>query len=236
MSQRGRVALVTGGNRGIGFEICRQLAQLGMRVILTARDEARGREAAERIAQGGGDVRFRQLDTTRSEDVRDVVSSVARESGGRLDVLVNNAAVLLDREVPGLEVATDTIRATMETNVYGPLELCRAVMPIMRAAGYGRIVNMSSDMGSLSGMGGGYLAYRMSKAALNVVTRVISDETRGSGIIINSMHPGWVKTEMGGPGAQRSAEQGAATAVWLATLPDDGPTGGFFRDQKAIPW
>jgi NAD(P)-dependent dehydrogenase (short-subunit alcohol dehydrogenase family) len=124
----------------------------------------------------------------------------------------------------------------MQTNVYGPLLLSRLATPIMKSRRYGRIVNLSSSMGSLAEMGAGYLAYRMSKAGINVVTRVLAAETQGMGILINSADPGWVKTAMGGSGATRNVEKGAETPVWLATLPDSGPTGGFFYDGKSIPW
>ncbi len=230
-----RSALVTGANRGIGFEICRQLAVRGIRTLLTARDERKGRLVAERLRREGLDVRFHQLDVTDEGSIRRLVDFVGSDPGG-VDILVNNAAVYLDDGIAGLEVDLDTVRRTVEANVYGPLRLCQALIPLMRRRGYGRIVNVSSGSGQLSGMGGGSLAYRLSKAALNVITRVLADEVRGTGILVNSMCPGWVRTEMGGRHAPRSPEQGADTAVYLATLGERGPTGGFFRDRKPIPW
>lgn len=230
-----RVALVTGANRGIGFEICRQLAGRGIRVLLTARDERKGHEAAALIAQDGLDVQFRQLDVTDDGSVRRLVAFVEAEFGG-VDILVNNAGIYPDEGVPGLTIDLDTVRRTMEVNAFGPLRLCQALVPLMRRRRYGRVVNVSSALGSLAEMGGGTLAYRMSKASLNAITRILADEVRGSGILINAMCPGWVRTEMGGRHAPRSVEDGADTAIFLATLPDNGPTGGLFRDRKPIPW
>ncbi len=230
-----RLGLVTGANRGIGFEICRQLAGRGIRVLLTARDERRGRQAATRLTRDGLDVQFRQLDVTDEDSVRRLVGVVEAEFGG-IDILVNNAGVYPDEGVPGLTIDLDTVRRTLEVNAYGPLRLCQALVPLMRRRRYGRIVNVSSGAGSLTEMGGGTLAYRVSKVSLNAITRILADEVRGSGILINAMCPGWVRTEMGGLHAPRSVEDGADTAIFLATLPDTGPTGGFFRDRKPIPW
>ncbi len=230
-----KIALVTGANRGIGLEICRQLARRGVKVILTARDEHKGRAACEELNREGLDVVFHQLDVTDPISIERVADYVEREFG-RLDILVNNAGIFMDKGVAGLDVDLETVRKTMETNVYGPLVLCQTFIPLMRRHNYGRIVNMSSSIGSLSEMEGLYLAYRMSKAALNAVTRVLAEEVKGSNILINSACPGWVKTEMGGPRAERSIEEGADTPVWLALLPDDGPSGGFFQDRKAFPW
>lgn len=230
-----RLALVTGANRGIGFEICRQLAKRGIRVLLTARDERKGRQAAARLTQDGTDVQFHQLDVTDDESVGRLVKFVEAEFGG-VDILVNNAGVYPDEGVPGLTIDLDTVRRTLEVNAYGPLRLCQALVPLMRRRRYGRIVNVSSGAGSLTEMGGRTLAYRVSKVSLNAITRILADEVRGSGILINAMCPGWVRTEMGGRHATRSVEEGADTAIFLATLPDTGPTGGFFRDRKPIPW
>jgi NAD(P)-dependent dehydrogenase (short-subunit alcohol dehydrogenase family) len=228
------IALVTGANRGIGFEIGRQLAAHGFRVLLTARDASRGRRAADRLRQEGRDVHFQELDVADEESIKNAVEFAKTEFGG-VDVLINNAGVYLDEDVAGLDVDLDTVRSTMETNAYGPLRLCQAVIPSMRRR-HGRIVNVSSGSGQLSEMDGGSLAYRISKASLNAITRILADEVRGTGILVNSMCPGWVRTEMGGQHAPRSVEEGADTAIYLATLPDDGPTGGFFRDRRPIPW
>jgi NAD(P)-dependent dehydrogenase (short-subunit alcohol dehydrogenase family) len=234
-AESSRLALITGANRGIGYEIGRQLARHGLRVLLTARDERRGRQAAEPLRTAGLDVHFHQLDVTDAESIGRTVSFCEKELGGA-DVLVNNAGVYPDEDVHGLSIDLETVRRTMEVNTYGPLRLSQVVIPQMRRRGYGRIVNVSSGAGAFSEMTGGTLAYRLSKVGLNAITRVLADEVRGTGILINAMCPGWVRTEMGGRFAPRSVEEGADTAVYLAMLPDGGPTGGFFRDRKPIPW
>lgn len=230
-----RIALVTGGNRGIGLEVCRQLAQLGARVILGSRDASKGEAAAVELKAAGVDVEARQLDIASVQSIRECMNWI-RNSVGRLDILVNNAGIMLeDADDDPLE-ELEIIRDTMQTNVYGALLLSRMAIPIMKSRRYGRIVNLSSSMGALSEMGAGYIAYRLSKAGINVVTRVVAAETEGMGILVNSLDPGWVKTSMGGPRAQRPLERGAETVIWLATLPDSGPTGLFFRDRQPIPW
>ena len=235
MEQKGKIAMVTGGNKGIGFEICRQLARQGVDVILTARDEAKGTEACEALRKEGVPSRFHPLDVDDPESIGRFREFMEREFG-RLDILVNNAGINIDAEMTASDVDIGTVSRTVRTNVFGPMLMCQAVVPMMRRHNFGRIVNVSSTMGSLTEMAGGFPAYRLSKTALNAVTRVLSFETMGTNIRVNSMCPGWVRTDMGGPEADRSVEEGADTAVWLATLPDGGPTGGFFRDRKKIPW
>jgi NAD(P)-dependent dehydrogenase (short-subunit alcohol dehydrogenase family) len=236
MKPRPRIALVTGGNRGIGFEICRQLAGAGLGVVLGARDPEKGRAAAAALAGAGRAVAFQRLDVTSARSIRAAVAAVARRHG-RIDVLVNNAGVLLDaRGSRFLDSRLDTYRATLEVNLYGPLLLAQAVLPLMLERRYGRIVNLSSGLGQLATMGTGTPAYRVSKTALNALTRILAAECEGSGVLVNAMCPGWVRTDMGGPNAARSVARGADTALWLATLPEDGPSGGFFRDRRPIPW
>jgi NAD(P)-dependent dehydrogenase (short-subunit alcohol dehydrogenase family) len=231
-----RVALVTGGNRGIGFEICRQLAAQGLAVVLGARDAGQGKAAAKALQEEGLPVDFHRLDVTSCRSIRACVAALA-ERRGRIDVLVNNAGVLIDsRGSHFLDSKLDAYRDTLEANLYGPLQLAQAVIPVMKAKRYGRIVNMSSGLGQLSEMGTGTPAYRLSKTALNALTRILAAEFHGSNILVNSACPGWVRTRMGGEGAPRTPAQGADTAVWLATLPDDGPTGGFFRERQPIAW
>jgi len=240
MTDQSPLAVITGASRGLGFETCRQLGRRGYRVLLTARDHAKGKAAAAALRDEGLDVGFFPLDVTDTDSVRALAGHLERE-GGRLDVLVNNAGVFLDPMPPEDPSASSifradiaTVRYSMEANAYGPLRLCQALVPLMR--GRGRVVNVSSGMGQLSGMNGCCPGYRFSKAALNVLTRILADELRDTRIKVNSVCPGWVRTEMGGPNAERSVEEGADTIVWLATLPDDGPSGGFFRDRKPIPW
>ncbi|HJQ61781.1 MAG TPA: SDR family oxidoreductase [Burkholderiales bacterium] len=231
-----RVAVVTGANRGIGLEIARQLARRGLKVVLTSRSAAKGRAAIKALGEAGTEVHYHLLDVTSPVSIKALAAHVA-ERHGRIDVLVNNAGVMLDPSGSRvLDARPKTFRDTLETNFLGPLQLAQAVVPMMKKQGYGRIVNLSSGQGQLSDMGVGTPAYRVSKTALNALTRTLAAELKGTGILVNAMCPGWVKTDMGGPSAPRTVEQGADTAVWLATLPDDGPTGGFFRDRRPIPW
>lgn len=231
-----RIAVVTGASKGIGFEICRQLAQQGVNVVLTARDPGRGQKAVSLLQREGLNVIFHALDVVDPQQIRTLADYMER-SHGRCDILVNNAGILVDRRGASvLDVPVETMRATFETNSYAPLQISQALVPLMRERGYGRIVNVSSGLGQLESIGDGTPAYRASKAALNVLTLMLAAATKGSGILVNSMCPGWVRTDMGGANATRSVEKGAETAVWLATLPDDGPTGGFFRDRKPIAW
>ncbi len=234
-----RIALVTGANRGIGLEIVRQLSRVGLLAVLGARDVDKGREAAAKLASEGLEPPVVALDVTSDTSVSAAVDEVMNLFG-RIDVLVNNAGVLWEGQSPDdskvLDVSPELVRETYDTNAVGPLRMIKAVVPIMLKGEYGRVVNVSSGAGQLSDMQSGYPAYRMSKAALNALTRVTAAELGPVPIKVNAMCPGWVRTEMGGPNATRTVEQGAETAVWLSTLPDTGPTGGFFRDKAPIPW
>jgi NAD(P)-dependent dehydrogenase (short-subunit alcohol dehydrogenase family) len=227
-----RVAVVTGGNRGIGLEVSRQLAARGLKVVLTARDGDKAKQAAEGLE---GDVVPFALDVTDPQAPARMMELVDRELGS-VDVLVNNAGVFLDRDYGGLNLPIQVLRDTLEVNLIGPWQLSEAVVPGMRQRGYGRIVNVSSGLGAMSEMSGGYPAYRVSKSSLNVLTRIFADELRGSNVLVNAVCPGWVQTDMGGPRAPVPVTQGADTIVWLATLSDGGPTGAFFRDRRQIPW
>ena len=231
-----KIAVVTGANRGIGFEICRQLAAKGISVVLTSRDEAKGRMAVAKLRSQGLEIEFYQLDVTDVSGIQRLGGFLERKYGAA-DILVNNAGIMADAKGTGmLGVQLQIIRTTMETNVYGPLILCQVLIPLMRKKNYGRIVNISSGLGQLSEMGGGTPAYRMSKTALNALTRTLAAELKGTNILVNSVCPGWVKTDMGGPNAVKTVAEGADTAVWLATLPDGGASGGFYRDRKVISW
>lgn len=230
-----RIALVTGGNRGIGFEVCRQLSRKGMRVVLASRNRVDGEKAAEILLREGLQVTPRPLDVTDPQQIEALRSFIEKEFG-QLDVLVNNAGVYLDEGVSLFDVPIETVRETMEVNFYAPLAICRAFIPLMLRNGYGRVVNVSSGAGQMEEMDGGTAAYKISKVALNALTRIVASEVSGQNIKVNSICPGWVRTRMGGPAAPRTVEQGADGIVWAATLPDDGPTGGFFRDRKPIPW
>lgn len=236
MSTDKRIAVVTGANRGIGKEICRQLAEFpDIHVILTARSQEKGQSAVDELKKEGKDCSFLALDMNSEKSIRSFVEAIDSQ-WGRLDILVNNAGILLDRSIKGLETPAPLIRQTLDTNLIGPVILCQAVIPLMKKNGYGRIVNMSSGMGQMEGMEEGFLAYRLSKVGLNALTQVLANECSEQPILINSMCPGWVHTEMGGAAAPLSVKEGADTATWLATLPDDGPRGGLFRKRQSVPW
>jgi NAD(P)-dependent dehydrogenase (short-subunit alcohol dehydrogenase family) len=232
MTENGRVALVSGGNRGIGLEICRQLADKGITTILGSRDEESGRAAAEGLS---GHVVVHQLDVADEKSV-DRLAYFVEDEFGRLDVLVNNAGISNDEGQRGIDADLDRVREALEANLLGAWRLCEVAIPLMQRNGYGRIVNISTGLAALEDMGGGYPAYRVSKTALNALTRILASELRGSNVLVNSVCPGWVQTDMGGSSAPRPVEAGADTPVWAATLPNNGPTGGFFRDRRPIHW
>jgi len=229
-----QIAVVTGANRGIGLEICRQMARKGVKVILTARNDEKGKKAEEKLQNEGLDVVFHQMDVTDEESIQQAANYVM-ENFGRLNILINNAGIGVDRDNSGLNTNLDKTREILETNTFGPLRVCRVFIPIMLKSGPGRIINISSGMGALSDMGSGATGYRISKTALNTVTRILASELEDTNISVNSMAPGWVRTDMGGPTATRSVEEGADTAVWLATA-ENLPTGKFFQDREEIKW
>ena len=230
-----RVAIVTGGNRGIGLEVCRQLAAAGQHVVLGSRNAASGEAAARSLADRGLEVEPHPLDVTDGESVRALADHVERALGGA-HVLVNNAGLLLDENGEVLDLTVQRFRDCMETNAYGPLRLAQALMPGMIARGYGRVVNVSSGAGQISSMADYAPPYSLSKAALNALTRLLASAASGRDVLVNAVDPGWVRTDMGGRAAPRSVAQGAETIVWCATLPKGGPSGRFFHDRKEIAW
>jgi NAD(P)-dependent dehydrogenase (short-subunit alcohol dehydrogenase family) len=230
-----RVGLVTGANRGIGLEICRQLGKAGYAVVLGSRDAARGEKAAADLRAEGLEVHVQELDVTDPAAARRAAAFVEGELG-RLDALVNNAAIALDPEDALETVDPEVMRRTLETNFLGVLHGCQAFLPMMRRQEYGRIVNVSSGRGSFSKLAAGGPCYRISKTALNALTVILADELKETNVLVNAMTPGWVRTRLGGLKAPRSTAEGAETAVWLAMLPDDGPRGKFFRDREEFPW
>jgi len=222
-----RIALVSGANRGIGREIARQLAEdHGFLVLAGSRDPTKVEET--------GSIAAFELDVASDASVGAARQRVEADPG-RLDVLVNNAAVYGGHEGVG-DYDLDRAHEVVETDLFGPWRLAQAFLPLLRRSGHGRIVNVSSGAGQLSEMDGGRAAYRVSKAGLNALTRVLAADEARHGVLVNSMCPGWVRTDMGGAAAPRSVSEGADTAVWLATLEDGGPTGGFFRNRRPIPW
>ncbi|NOT34566.1 MAG: SDR family NAD(P)-dependent oxidoreductase [Candidatus Eisenbacteria bacterium] len=227
-SLNGRVALVTGANRGLGLAVARAVAQCGARVLLAARDPAAA-AAAVVTALSGTSLAIEAVTLDVANDAS-VAALAAREP--RVDVLINNAGVLEDQDVPGLEVGLDRVRHAFEVHAVGALHLIQRFAPGMRSRGWGRIVNVSSDWGSLAHMESHHLAYRMSKTALNAVTRSLAHELRGTGVLVNALNPGWVRTRMGGATATLTPEQAAGTVMWLATLPKDGPSGEFFNSRR----
>ena len=239
MNKQDHVALVTGGSSGIGLAIVRALLARGWKVALCGRDGNKLERATTDLAGSEPERAERLLastaDVSNAEDVRRWVSEACGHFGPP-SILVNNAGIYIDRGIPGSELDLSIVRQTMETNFYGPLRLSQMCIPLMQRHKYGRIVNISSQMGALSNMGSDALAYRVSKTALNAMTLILANELRGSNIAVNTVDPGWVKTDMGGSGAPRSVKQGADTAVWLATQPDGVPSGGYFRDRKIREW
>jgi NAD(P)-dependent dehydrogenase (short-subunit alcohol dehydrogenase family) len=228
----GRVALVSGGNRGIGLEVCRQLNERGYTVVMGSRDGEKGRVAAEGLEWNAIP---QQLDVADAGSV-DRMAAFLEDEFGRLDILVNNAGISNDEGQRGADADLDRVKESLEANLFGAWRLCEMAIPLMRRNGYGRIVNVSTGLAALEDMGGGSPGYRVSKTALNALTRILASELRGSGILVNAVNPGWVQTDMGGSGATRSVEEGAEALVWAATLPNSGPTGGFFQDRRPVPW
>jgi NAD(P)-dependent dehydrogenase (short-subunit alcohol dehydrogenase family) len=233
-----RIALVTGANRGIGLEIAKELAKRGLRVVLGARQIDSAGEAADRLKAEGLDVFPQALDVTHPASIEMAVREI-EASQRRIDVLVNNAAVFIDGKASASRVAIDAVQKTLDANLLGAWRMSQAVLPMMRHNRYGRIVNVTSGMGSLQDLresGGSSPAYRLSKTALNALTLLLASELRDENILVNAACPGWVRTDMGGSGAPRSVEQGADTPVWLATLPDGGPSGQLFHDRQPLDW
>ena len=226
------VAIVTGANRGIGLELCGQLSDAGYLAVLGSRTAERGERAAAEL--GKPNVRPVQLDVSDDASVQAAAAWVADELG-RCDVLINNAAIEYDTDQRASSADLDRVHSAMETNLFGAWRMVLAFLPLLRASPHPRIVNVSSEGGSLASMGGGTPAYHTTKAALNALTLTLAAELRRDGILVNAICPGWTATDMGGH-AGRPVSEGAASVMWAVELPDDGPSGGFFRDGRPVPW
>ena len=241
----GKIALITGANKGIGLETAKQLGKLGVTILVGARDLKKGEAAAEVLRGVGVDARAIKLDVVKAAD-RAAAAKFIEKEFGRLDILINNAAVMLDpRDANYTSTTPSTVlRETFETNFFAVVELTQLLLPLIRKSAAGRIVNLSSILASLTlhATPGSFIydaktfAYDASKAALNSFTIHLAHELRGTKIKVNSAHPGWVKTEMGGAGAQMELVDGAKTSVQLATLPDDGPSGAYVHMGEPLPW
>ena len=229
-----RVVVVTGANRGIGLELTRQLASRGDTVVLGSRDVGRGEQARKGLGPLPGTVLVRRLDVTAAPDTERLAAELA-DRFGRVDVLINNAAIHYDTWQTAAAADLRVVTEALDTNLLGPWRVTLGLLPLLRASAHGRIVNVSSESGSLASMGGGVPAYHTSKAALNALTATLAAELRPDGILVNSVCPGWVTTDMGGPGGEPVA-LGAQRVLWAADLPDGGPTGGFYRDGRPVPW
>ncbi|MFL6556568.1 MAG: SDR family oxidoreductase [Bacillus sp. (in: firmicutes)] len=235
MSLDKQVALVTGGNRGIGYELVKQLALKGFKVILASRDPDLGHEAAQKLKELDLDVSCVVMDVTNQESIHQA-AVIINEKYGRLDVLINNAGVYLDENEKLLAMDPFILEKTMATNFFGVYHVIRSFIPLMEKQGYGRIINVSSEYGAMSEMSyPGVGAYKLSKFALNGLTRLVAAEINGD-IKINAVDPGWVSTDMGGPSAPRTLKQAAESILWLSTVGPEGPNGGFFIDGKRIEW
>lgn len=236
-----KIVLVTGANRGLGFETSRQLAKNGHKVYMGCRNEEAGTNAAESLKSEGLNVEFVKLDVTKTADIRNFLNTL-KSANERVDILINNAGVFLESDGPedrssssALKVDPVIILKTIEANTMGPLKLVQSIAPMMIEKKEGRIINISSGMGQLSEMTGHWPGYRISKTSLNALTKILSDELSEFNISVNSVCPGWVRTDMGGENATRSIEEGVATTVWLACC-ETPPMGKFIRDKVSIDW
>src|SRR5881227_638268 len=230
-----RIALITGSNRGIGLEAAWQLARRGFHAVMASRDEGKGRRAAEGIQAGGGMATFLPLDVSGSGSIRTAVRRFGAIAD-RLDVLINNAGVYPDEGLTILTLPRDRLAETFQTNTFGPLEVTQAFLPYLRKSAAARVINVSSGYGQLQGLSPGVASYCLSKLALNGLTIMLADALREDRVAVNSMCPGWVRTDMGGPSATLSVEEGADTAVWLADEASHDLTGKFFRNREEIAW
>lgn len=237
-----KVAVISGANRGLGLATASELAREGYSVVMLARDLSKLKNSVKTLSDEGFDIYPFELDVTNDAHVKELGAFLDSQFG-RVDILINNAGAILESSDPtkpgeasAQDVSPKVVMETFNINTLGPLRLCQAILPIMKKNDFGRIVNVSSGMGQLADMNGSWPGYRLSKTALNALTRTLAAELTGTNIKINSVCPGWVRTDMGGPSAERSVEEGISGILWAAKLDDDGPSGGFFRDEERIDW
>lgn len=234
-----KIAIVTGANRGLGLAASEALAQRGYKVVMAMRNPDKAQKELNALRLKNADVVPMKLDVSQEKSINEFVEAIQKEYGF-VDVLINNAGILIDSEDGGntsvFKTKASTIQKTFNTNTLGPFLLTQKIFPLMKQEGYGRIVNVSSGMGQLSEPQSAYAAYRLSKTALNMVTNIFASEVGDADICVNSISPGWVRTDMGGPNADRSPEQGIKGIIWAATLPKGGPNGTFTRDGEKINW
>ena len=230
-----KIVLITGANKGIGFETARQLAKRGWHVVIGARKASAGQTAAKAITQASGSASFLDIDVSNSESIARAAAEFQKQFD-HLDVLINNAGIYPDEGLTILTISRKQLTETFQTNTFGPVAVTQAFLPVLRKASGARVINVSSGYGQIEGLSANVPSYCLSKLALNGVTLMFSEALRSEGIAVNSMCPGWVRTDMGGPNAAHSVEQGADTAVWLATEAGQDLTGKFFRDRQPIPW
>lgn len=226
------IAIVTGANRGIGLEVVRQLSKKSIQVILCSRSLEKGHQAWTEIGEPNN-VIVKKLDVTSDKDIRDL-KEVVKKQFGRLDILINNAGINYDTWQNAVNADLNNVHETLEANLFGPWKMVKEFLPLLKKSKSPRIVNVSSGAGALTDMTGGTPGYSISKAALNVLTIKLANDLKEENVLVNSVCPGWVRTDMGGSKAPRSVEQGAEGIVWAATIPDQGPSGKFFRDGKEI--
>lgn len=234
-----KIAVITGANRGLGLALSEAMAQRGFKVLMAMRNPDKAQKTLNTLTMKGLDVVPMKLDVSQEKSIHDFVEAIKREYGF-VDVLVNNAGILIDSEDGGntsiFKTKASTLQKSFATNTMGPFLLTQKIFPLMKQEGYGRIVNVSSNMAQLSEKQKSSASYRISKTALNMVTNLFASEVQGEDICVNSVSPGWVRTDMGGPNADRSLDQGIKGILWAATLPKGGPNGGFFRDGEPLSW
>lgn len=229
-----KVALITGANRGMGLATSKKLAELGFKVIMLGRNESELKKEVQSLVDKHYLAEAFMCDVGSDNDINRLINYLSTKYES-IDVLINNAGIYVE-EGDIFSADEKVMRKTFETNTIGPFNLMKGIIPMMLKQGHGRVVNVSSGLGSFEGASGNCASYCVSKVSLNMLTNLFAAETQGSDVKVNAICPGWVKTDMGGANATRTIEEGIYGIIWAATLDDNGPNGGFFRDGKAIAW